>query len=432
MASAITVSGLSKRYQIGARVRDRTVREALTDAVLGPVHRLRSFGRSSHRPEDAIWALREVSFEVAPGEVLGVVGRNGAGKSTLLKILSRITDPTEGTAELAGRIGSLLEVGTGFHLELTGRENVYLSGAILGMRKAEIDRKLDEIIDFSGIETFIDTPVKRYSSGMRVRLGFAVAAHLEPEILLIDEVLAVGDVAFQRRCLGKMEDIGRGGRTVLFVSHNMAAVRHLCTRGLALHDGRVLALGDADEAVDAYLARMRAEAPEAGASGFRFPVARPEPPPPARVACVEVLDEHGEPPAAVCTGDCVRLRVHFECAGRVTVTPLVTVSTPEGARLLGFGLRAGAGRQLDCEAGTHRVDVVVPGLPLSAGRHVLGAALRVQGEGLVHEAAHAGEGEVSPRDIYGSGDPPSVRWSPIALPHSWEVPAGESGLREIG
>src|SRR5207248_3177400 len=199
------------------------------------------------------WALRNVSFEVAEGEVVGIIGRNGAGKSTLLKILSRITPPTEGHVRVRGRIGSLLEVGTGFHPELTGRENVYLSGAILGMKKAEIDQKSDEIIAFSEVERFLDTPLKHYSSGMQMRLAFAVAAHLEPEILLVDEVLAVGDMAFQKKCLGKMEDVARGGRTVLFVSHNMAAVTRLCQRGVLLNGGRIILDSNVLEASAQYL-----------------------------------------------------------------------------------------------------------------------------------------------------------------------------------
>ncbi len=202
---------------------------------------------------DTIWALKDVSFEIKRGEVVGVIGRNGAGKTTLLKIFSRITAPTEGEAEIRGRVGSLLEVGTGFHPELTGRENIYLNGAILGMRKAEIERKFDEIVAFAEIEKFIDTPVKRYSSGMYVRLAFAVAAHLEPEILVVDEVLAVGDVEFQKKCLGKVNDVAQQGRTVLFVSHNMAAVRALCNRGLILRSGRLTLDTDVESAIATYL-----------------------------------------------------------------------------------------------------------------------------------------------------------------------------------
>jgi lipopolysaccharide transport system ATP-binding protein len=206
-------------------------------------------------PDEILWALREVSFDVARGEVIGIIGRNGAGKSTLLKILSRITDPTSGKAFIKGRVGSLLEVGTGFHPELTGRENIYLSGAILGMKRAEIARKFDEMVAFAEIEKFIDTPVKRYSSGMYVRLAFAVAAHLEPEVLLVDEVLAVGDAAFQKKCLGKMGDVAKEGRTILFVSHNMVAVQNLCDRSLWLQDGQVVKEGQTSEVVSDYLSK---------------------------------------------------------------------------------------------------------------------------------------------------------------------------------
>ena len=245
-APAIRVEGLGKRFRIGERVRYKSLRESLANAVTRTL-------RGERRPHETIWALKDVSFEVQPGEVVGVIGRNGAGKSTLLKILSRITEPTEGRVELHGRVGSLLEVGTGFHQELTGRENIYLNGAILGMKRAEIERKFDEIVAFAEIERFLDTPVKHYSTGMYLRLAFAVAAHLEPEILLVDEVLAVGDAEFQKKCLGKMGDVARGGRTVLFVSHNMTAVSQLCKRALCLDSGELAESGDASEVVQCYL-----------------------------------------------------------------------------------------------------------------------------------------------------------------------------------
>jgi len=254
----IKVNSLSKRYRFGAAEKGyKTIRETIMDFVSTPVRnfaRLRSltsFGKNDEK--DVIWALKDISFEVNEGEVLGIIGRNGAGKSTLLKILSRITEPTNGSIEIHGRLSSLLEVGTGFHPELTGRENIFLNGAILGMRKKEIERKFDDIVTFSEIGQFIDTPVKRYSSGMYVRLAFAVAAHLEPEILLVDEVLAVGDIAFQKKCLGKMEDVARGGRTVLFVSHNIAAVKRLCQRTILLEQGRVVEDGTTDKVVKYYL-----------------------------------------------------------------------------------------------------------------------------------------------------------------------------------
>ena len=254
MKAAISVNGLGKRYRLGetGRAPYRTFRESVSGAARNAVRRFRR-RPAADRAADDMWALRDVSFEVMPGEVIGVVGRNGAGKSTLLKTLSRIIAPTCGEVVLRGRVGSLLEVGTGFHPELTGRENIYLNGAILGMARAEIRRKFDEIVAFSEVERFLDTPVKRYSSGMYMKLAFAVASHLEPEILLVDEVLAVGDVAFQKKCLGKMGQISRQGRTVLFVSHNMTAVKTLCTRGVLFEDGRVTAAGNVDAVVDRYV-----------------------------------------------------------------------------------------------------------------------------------------------------------------------------------
>ena len=253
--TAIAVRGLSKRYHIGARQKQtRNLREALTSAASAPFRKIGSLVRRDRETDSAtlFWALRDVSFEVKPGEVIGVIGRNGAGKSTLLKILSRITRPTEGHAEIHGRVGSLLEVGTGFHGELTGRQNIYLNGAILGMRRAEIASKFDEIVAFAEVDAFLDTPVKHYSSGMHMRLAFAVAAHLNPEILLVDEVLAVGDAAFQRKCLGKMEMVAKEGRTVLFVSHSMPAVQALCTRCLYLEAGRVRVFGTLEEGIRQY------------------------------------------------------------------------------------------------------------------------------------------------------------------------------------
>jgi lipopolysaccharide transport system ATP-binding protein len=254
MAFALRVNGLSKQYRIGARqTRNDQLRDRIAGAASAAVGRLFNRRRAA-AAEATIWALRDVSFQMATGEVLGIIGGNGAGKSTLLKILSRITEPTEGTAEVRGRVGSLLEVGTGFHPELTGRENIFLNGAILGMRRSEISRKFDEIVAFAGVEPFIDTAVKHYSSGMYVRLAFAVAAHMEPEVLIVDEVLAVGDVHFQKKCIGKMDDVSRQGRTILFVSHNLDAVQRLCSRGLLLERGRVTADGPIEDVVAKYRA----------------------------------------------------------------------------------------------------------------------------------------------------------------------------------
>lgn len=260
---AIKVERLSKAYRLGAmRERPETLVQAALNLMSAPLRnlkRLRSLDTfSSNRDSsDILWALQDVSFDIRRGEVVGFVGRNGAGKSTLLKILSRITEPTGGRVEIRGRVSSLLEVGTGFHPELSGRDNIYMNGTILGMKKAEIDRKFDEIVEFSGVERFLETPVKRYSSGMKVRLAFSVAAHLEPEILIIDEVLAVGDAEFQKKCLGKMQDVAGGGRTVLFVSHNMAAIQNLCSRAISLVSGQVCNDGVTQAVIEDYLARFR-------------------------------------------------------------------------------------------------------------------------------------------------------------------------------
>lgn len=258
---AIRVDHLSKRYRIGEREPYGALRDVLSNAMTAPFRAVAAIARKSgpdrsndRASKNHFWALKDVSFEIKRGEVVGIIGRNGAGKSTLLKLLSRITRPTEGYAEIHGRVGSLLEVGTGFHPELTGHENIYLNGAILGMSRAEVKQKFDEIVEFAGIDQFLETPVKRYSSGMRMRLAFAVAAHLEPEILLIDEVLAVGDAAFQKKCLGKMRDIASGsGRTIFFVSHNLQAVQNLCDRGIFLRGGQIAFDGPVNDTVRHYL-----------------------------------------------------------------------------------------------------------------------------------------------------------------------------------
>ncbi|NMC46534.1 MAG: ABC transporter ATP-binding protein [Chloroflexi bacterium] len=278
--TAIRVENLGKRYNIGApQIKYQTLRDKLSEGLK----------RKEKREDSFIWALKDVSFEIKEGSVLGVVGRNGAGKSTLLKILSRVTEPTEGLVEIRGRVGSLLEVGTGFHPELTGRENIFLNGAILGMKRTEIDKKFDEIVTFAEVEKFIDTPVKRYSSGMYLRLAFAVAAHLEPEILVVDEVLAVGDAEFQKKCLGKMSDVAQEGRTVLFVSHNMSAVLRLTQETLVIDHGQLLMRGPTPEAIDYYLSKGLTEEgqkmwlPEEVATAHK----------PFRPIAIRVLDKSG-------------------------------------------------------------------------------------------------------------------------------------------
>ncbi len=320
----IRVEGLSKLYHIGAlQARYETLRESLSSAVAAPFRRLTNRLNHQRRPEEErlLWALRDVTFDVTRGEAVGIIGPNGAGKSTLLKILSRITEPTEGRAEIVGRIGTLLEVGTGFHPELTGRENIYLNGAILGMKKSEIDSKFDEIVAFSEIEKFIDTPVKHYSSGMHVRLAFSVAAHLEPEILLVDEVLAVGDVAFQRKCLGKINDVTQGGRTVLFVSHNMAAIQKLCTRVIMLEGGRVTTVGDTNDIVERYL-KEASEGPQLEGLVDLRQMSRSNriTSNDVRFAAMGLIDDKGDFSAQIKFGD--DLRFYFEIESEVALKNL--------------------------------------------------------------------------------------------------------------
>ncbi|MFW6183120.1 MAG: ABC transporter ATP-binding protein [Chloroflexota bacterium] len=309
-ALAIQATGLSKEYHIGGLAEDfDRLSDQLLHMVTAPARRagkmLRGQAASAAELDETIWALKDISFEVNHGEVVGVIGRNGAGKSTLLKVLSRITDPTKGEALLYGRVGALLEVGTGFHPELTGRENVFLNGAILGMRKYEIEQRFDEIVAFAELDKFIDTPVKHYSSGMYVRLAFSVAAHLEPEILLVDEVLAVGDIAFQRKCLGKMDDVAQEGRTVLFVSHNMSLVQNLCERGLFLEDGAIVADGPIDDAVDAYLQSLeQAQLESLVTRTDRKGEGK------AHVVNIEFSDDHARPTGVLKTGSPAHF--HFE------------------------------------------------------------------------------------------------------------------------
>lgn len=305
MKPIIKVEGLGKQYRVGSRLQNfATLRDSISAAVRKPLAALRPNGHS-----ETFWALRDVDFEVAPGEVIGVIGRNGAGKSTLLKILSRITEPTTGRVELYGRVASLLEVGTGFHPELTGRENVFLNGAVLGMRKAEIDRKFDEIVAFAEIEKFIDTPVKHYSSGMYVRLAFAVAAHLEPEILIIDEVLAVGDAQFQKRCLGKMNEVARSGRTVLFVSHNLRAVAQLCGHCIWIDGGRVISHGLANEVVVDYLASSQPQKMDGLITKDMHYHDKLEE---LSFTRIDLLDKYSNPTIVSYFGDPFRFRVEFE------------------------------------------------------------------------------------------------------------------------
>jgi lipopolysaccharide transport system ATP-binding protein len=334
METAITVDRISKRYQIDVfqAKRYRTLRESITEGFVSQWQRLRAAATHSPLASPAAgiyWALKEVSFEVQPGEVVGIIGRNGAGKSTLLKILSRITEPTSGRATIRGRIGSLLEVGTGFHPELTGRENIYLNGSILGMSRGDIDRKFDEIVAFAEVEQFLDTPVKRYSSGMYVRLAFAVAAHLEPEILLVDEVLAVGDATYQRRCIDRMNEIARSGRSVLFVSHNMELIPRLCDRAILLDRGRVSVAGPAKKVVRNYLEDTAACCTDEDLSRRpRYGDGR------AQFTHVWLIGSDGLPRASHPSGDDLRIRVRIQSQTQISDVGLaVNVSTDSATRI---------------------------------------------------------------------------------------------------
>jgi lipopolysaccharide transport system ATP-binding protein len=358
---AIQIENVSKRYRIGGvHPGYMTFREMLGDAIGAPLRRL----RGSNGDHQMLWALREVNLEVQQGELLGIIGHNGAGKSTLLKILSRITRPTQGRVELVGRVGSLLEVGTGFHPDLTGRENVYLSGALLGMRRVEIERKFDQIIAFAEMEKFIETAVKFYSSGMYVRLAFSVAAHLEPEILIMDEVLAVGDAAFQQKCLDKMHEIRRDGRTILFVSHNMPAITRLCKRAILMESGRIVAEGEPHTVVNRYLSsNWKAGAQREWLDDLEAPGDAV-----VRLRHVGVYDESGEPTTAVSIHRPFRIEVSYEVkeAGHVLL-PVVELCNEEGTEVFSTHDTREEWRRRERPVGRHTSAVIVPGNLLAEG-----------------------------------------------------------------
>jgi lipopolysaccharide transport system ATP-binding protein len=419
-APVIRVENLSKRYHIGARRQFDTLRDKIMSAVTSPLRSLRSFGRSSYRDENVVWALRDVSFEVEPGEVVGIIGRNGAGKSTLLKVLTRITEPTSGRAELRGRVGSLLEVGTGFHPELTGRENIFLSGAILGMTRDEIRGQLDAIIDFSGVEKFIDTPVKRYSSGMNVRLGFAIAAHLQPEILLVDEVLAVGDVAFQKKCLGKMNDVAKGGRTVLFVSHNMAAVEKLCSRALLVESGRVASAGAARQVIDRYLNVVLPEAISSLAGqthGARSGDGT------LRITSFALESPDGRPLRAARSGDDTVFVLGYECrAGEEPRYVDVGITLYTGRRVpLSVLYCSYCGDLFPAAAGRGEFRCLIRRLPFVPGRYLAGARVTASGSEADWPRDGIGWFTVETGDFYGTGHRGFEGEAPILLDGEWSA-----------
>jgi lipopolysaccharide transport system ATP-binding protein len=424
----ISVEKLSKLYRLGFKEeRPDTLIGSIFSCLKAPIknlRRLRNLTRlnSNENTDEILWALRNVSFEVRRGEVVGIIGRNGAGKSTLLKVLSRITEPTSGRAVVRGRVGSLLEVGTGFHPELTGRENVYMNGTILGMAKKEIDRKFDEIVDFSGVEKFLDTPVKRYSSGMQVRLAFAVAAHVDPEILIVDEVLAVGDTEFQRKCLGKMESVSQQGRTVLFVSHNLPAVRRLCTRGIMLDKGTV----KFDAAVDTTLKHyedqsesiakipIRARTDRTGSGHFRFVDAWLE-------------DSSGRNCETVIGGTKVAFILEYEvtvpCPIRKLEEVAICILTRDGIQLIDLGTQY-VGKKIeigDADRGQFRC--VIERLPLNVGDytfHLWAKSLL----GCEDYVLDAGRFSVSESDYFGIGKVPDPKWV-FLVDHSWEYISGK-------
>jgi lipopolysaccharide transport system ATP-binding protein len=369
MSAAITIDNLGKCYQLGQQpMKYLTFRNMLASAIASPFRRLRELG--GRGPEEGkFWALKNVSFDVKRGEVIGLIGRNGAGKSTLLKILSRIVEPTEGRARMKGRVASLLEVGTGFHPELTGRENIYLNGAILGMHRAEITRKFDEIVAFAETEKFLDTPVKRYSSGMYVRLAFAVAAHLEPEILIVDEVLAVGDAEFQKKCLGRIQQVAQGdGRTVLFVSHNMGAIRRLCDRAGYLRNGTLEMVGPAEEVVNVYLNANEGQDEKDLLRRQRFPGLVPT------LAGFAMIPATGQ--QTVLSGQPVTFQFDLDVKEPVKNAFVgVMFNSEQGYRVLGLNSRVESGG-VSLSPGRRTVRCSVDSLPLKPGRYIVDIEIR--------------------------------------------------------
>jgi lipopolysaccharide transport system ATP-binding protein len=422
----ISIDNISKRYTIGHRQgAGDGLRHAIDEAIRNPVRWVASRGRKARGIREEFWALRDVSFEIREGEVLGIIGRNGAGKSTLLKVLSRITEPSSGRIRGRGRIASLLEVGTGFHQDLTGRENIFLNGAILGMKRAEIISKFDEIVAFSEIERFIDTPVKRYSSGMYVRLAFAVAAHLQPEILIVDEVLAVGDSAFQRKCMGRMEEVARGGRTILFVSHNLAAIANLCSKGAVLQHGRLAHFGAVNSAIEFYHSTMRQ-------GGNAFSEANPNVlyssngnamDSDFHIDRIELLDRAKRPKLGLHTMDEATFRIHYWSPRPVKRASVVFgLNSVDGTKLLLLSTQPDGNLELDFNSGAGVIDLNFPEVSLAAGLYTIGAGLAIPNAEWLCWIPELCELHVLPKDAYGSGLAPVSSRCLLALQHDWEVP----------
>ncbi len=425
---AIRVEGLGKCYRVGESS-DLTLsfREAAMGRLLGQLRRVvPSIGGDAHPAieRELFWALRNFDLEVKKGEVIGILGRNGAGKSTLLKVLSRITAPTEGRAEIHGRVGSLLEVGTGFHLELTGRENVFLNGAILGMRKAEIKSRFDEIVEFSEIGDFLDTPVKRYSSGMRMRLGFAVAAFLEPEILFVDEVLAVGDAEFRRKCMGKMDSIAGEGRTILFVSHNMSAISNLCTRAILIEDGGCVLTGEPQSVIQEYLHRSTTESSELTPGCFDLSSRRNDwSAHELIIRKLELLDAQMRPRGSFAMGEKLFVRVHLEglsAAKGASVSLIVKDGSDRWLCDLNTAMSCSGIKEPRSwsEVATLEIDRI----PFVPGRYPLAISVATVGAtGRLDYVERAAVLEVTDADVYGSGFSLSRSKGVLYLEGSWSI-----------
>jgi lipopolysaccharide transport system ATP-binding protein len=410
MPTAITVDKLSKEYRLGRLQHETMLRDVIVNSFKHPLRR-------PTRTKETIWALKNVSFSVDQGEVVGIIGRNGAGKSTLLKLLSRITYPTSGQIRVRGKVSSLLEVGTGFHEELTGRENIYLNGSILGMKKREIKAKLEQIVAFAGVERFVDTPVKRYSTGMTLRLAFAVAAHLEPNVLFVDEVLAVGDAEFQKKCLKAMDDLRTGGRTVLFVSHNMAAIENLCPRAIWIEGGEIRKDGDAKDVIRAYLS-MFADAQRSGHDLSRVESRGGNGE--VRYTGIEFIDEEGRPNNLVRSGDCVRIRLHFDAREEIQQPHFgVMVYSDMGTLVTTFSTWATGLEVPSIPRGKGRIDLRIDRLNLMPTRYYLTLWVSSMGGVKYDHLDHCAALDVETADPYGTGKGIGRRFGLMYLTGEW-------------